>query len=119
MSESMSELLLAALVILGVVAVPCIAILAVMAIERLFAAPVLTGRELVAEGVFSHLVHGEIVSTRGLRVITYQVTVVHFRDKSPCLVPHSLLTKLPAGAKVRLWRDPANNEYALEMADQS
>ena len=113
----MGEFLFAALIILGVVAVPCVAFLILALFERR-SAPALSGRELVAEGIFSGLVHGEVVSTRGRRVINYPVTIVRFDDHGPCFVPHTLLTRLPVGSRVRLWRDLANDEFILERADQ-
>jgi hypothetical protein len=115
----MSEFLFALLIILGVVAVPCVAFLLLALVERLFAPPALNGRELVAEGVFDGLVRCEMVSTRGLRVITYPATVIRFRGRGPHLVHDKIVTDIPVGVRVRLWRDLANDEFTLEEADQS
>jgi len=113
----MSEFLFALLIVLGVIYVPCVAFLVLALIERL-SAPALNGRELAARGILEGLVTGKAVSTKGLRVITYPVTVVCFRDRGPYLVHDQLATDLPAGTHVALWRDLADDKFAIERSDQ-
>jgi hypothetical protein len=104
----MAEVLYLALIVLGVVAVPVVALSLYFGLEKLFARCAGRKPRMIAEGNLSRVIHGEIIAyTFGQagRPETLPVTAFYFNDGGSCLVYGLFPGPYEPGARLRIWRD--------------
>jgi hypothetical protein len=119
----MAEALYVALIVLGVVAVPVLALSLYFGLEKLFRRRPKAGSRVVAEGDLSKVIHGEIIAyTFGQsgRPETMPVSVFYFTDGSTCLVYGHFPGPYEAGSRLRIWREGDDlTRNLIEVIDQT
>lgn len=103
----MAEVLYLVLVVLGVIAVPVLALSVYFGVERWLARRAGRGSRLIAEGVLSQVIHGEIFAyTIGQqRAEELPVAVFYFTNGKSCLVYGTFPGPYRPGMRLRIWRE--------------
>jgi len=119
----MAEVLYVSLIVLGVVAVPVLALSLYFGLDKLAARRSRNKTKLIAAGDFSKVIHGEIIAyTFGQpgRPETLPVTVFYFTDGGTCLVYGHFPGPYEAGVRLRIWREGDDlTKNRIEVLDRT